>query len=48
MFLLGEGGALGIFMVGGGASSAEGRGDRVFVIVMFEDSVKGGSACNKA
>jgi len=40
-FLLGGGGTLGIFTVGGGATSAEGRGDGVFVIVVFEDSVEG-------
>jgi len=41
IFLLGGGRALGIFTVGGGAISAEGRGDRVFVIVVFEDSAEG-------
>ena len=40
-FLLGGGGVLGIFMVGGGATSTDGRGDGVFVIVMFEDLVEG-------
>jgi len=40
-FLLGEGGALGIFMVGRGATSADSRGDGVFVVIMFEDLVEG-------
>ena len=40
-FLLGGGGAPDIFAVGGGATSAEGRGDGIFVIVMFKDVVKG-------
>jgi len=47
-FLLGGGGAPDIFVVEGGATSAEGRGDGIFVIVMFEDVVKGCFACNKA
>ena len=40
-FLLRGGRAPDIFAVGGGATSAEGRGDRVFVIIIFEDAVKG-------
>jgi len=41
MFLLRGGGAADIFVVGGGAVSTEGRGDRVVVIIMFEDEVEG-------
>jgi len=41
MFLLGGGGAADIFVVGEGAASAEGRGDRVVIIIMFEDEVEG-------
>jgi len=40
-FLLGGGEATDIFVVGGGAVSAEGREDRVVVIIVFEDEVKG-------
>ena len=40
-FLLGGGGAAGIFVVGEGAASVEGRGDRVVVIVMFDVEVEG-------
>jgi len=40
-FLLGGGETTAIFVVGGGAVSAEGRGDRVVVIIMFEDEVEG-------
>jgi len=40
-FLLGGGGVLGVFTVGGGATSAEDRGDGVFIIVVFDDSVEG-------
>ena len=41
MFLLGGGGATDIFVVRGGAASAEGRGEGVVVVVVFEVEVEG-------
>ena len=40
-FLLKGGGATDIFVMEGGAAFAEGRGDRVVIIAMFEDEVEG-------
>ena len=40
-FLLGGGVATDIFVMEGGAASAEGRGDGVVIIIMFEDEVEG-------
>ena len=40
-FLLGGDGAADIFVVRGGAASVEGRGDRVVIIIIFEDEVEG-------
>ena len=40
-FLLGGGGAPDVFAVGGEATSVFCKGDRVFVIVVFEDVVEG-------